>query len=654
MKNLRPLILLLCVFWVVFDARAEEDIFEFFEAEARVSQVVTASRVPLSVQQTPATVYVISGKEIEAVGAQTLWDVLRVVPGVDVMATRTFYGEVSIRGLNKALNNRTLVQVDGRTVLNGLFDTVYWEGIPVMLTEIDRIEVVLGPSSALYGANAVNGVINIITKTPDQLKGGKVHYRFGEFQTHLASAVYGNRSGNISYKMGAGFRRTHQFENPDLEASDVQKVNGWVGYDNGLGIKLHLSGGYANHMTQFATGGSNPPQLNGYTSFLRADVQYQSTRLRAFWNRGRPRVRDFSPTEIFFNPNIYDVQVEHTFRYNKNLQWVLGGSYRRSVMASNIYVRPRVVQNDWAMFGEGVWVLHDMWSVVGSGRVDHNPNTGWVCSPKGSVIFLPDPRHAFRFSIGTSFRNPTLTEANLDIIQKINIRFPIDVSLRAVGNVQTDPENLYLYELAYTGKFDKVHFKATGFHYHLKDMISTPDLILVEEALPEAVLLQATFGNLSGDTQSWGGELSAEVLMSKSTKGFANYAYQRITGTLDAVMPIEGGPRHKLNLGIQTQKSGWKLAAWVHWVDRISFYAIDVQNILVSQEPDVTDIPAYWLLNGRVSYDISKTGLSVGVEGFNLLNRRHFQIAGGGGQDVLDANGERLLRRVNATVTYQF
>jgi len=558
-----------------------DDIFDFFETEAQVSQWVTASRIPLSVQQTPATIYVVTGEEIENMGAQTLWDVLRTVPGVDVMTTRSFYGEVSIRGLNKYLNNRTLVQVDGRTVLNGLFDAVYWEGIPVVMAEIDRIEVVLGPASALYGANAVNGVINIVTKTPDQLKTGHLQYRLGEYQTHLGSAVFGTRQGKWSYKTSVGLRRTNQFENPDLEASDVRKINGYLGYDHDSGLHVRFSGGHADHKTEFATGGSGPPVIDGYNSFFRADAHWHNTQLRAFWNRGRPKILNFSSTEITLNPDIYDAQIEHSFTQSKTVRGVVGICYRRSIIESNIYVRPKITQNDWAMFGEGVWLMHNRWSLVVSGRADYNQRAGWMMSPKGSLIFLATPNHTLRASAGTSFRNPTMTEANIDIFQKIDIPFPIDVQLQAVGNPQTVPEKLRLYELAYSGTFDHLVFKATGFHYQLKKMISTPDFVLVEEALPQEILLRATFGNLSGKTKAWGGELSGEYSFLKHAKGFLNYSYQHITGTLDAIMPLNGGARHKVNLGIQTQQSGWAVAAWVHWVDETSYYTVNIQKLLL-------------------------------------------------------------------------
>ena len=149
---------------VVSLSRADStEVFEFFGAEAKV---VSASLEPQAIQRAPATVYVLSQDDIRASGAETLWDALRSVPGVDVMATRAHYGEVSVRGMNKPFSNRTLVLLDGKSVLNGYFDFVNWESIPVSIDEIDRIEVVEGPASALYGANAINGVINIITKRP--------------------------------------------------------------------------------------------------------------------------------------------------------------------------------------------------------------------------------------------------------------------------------------------------------------------------------------------------------------------------------------------------------------------------------------------------------------------------------------------------------
>ncbi len=179
-------------------AYSGEEVFDFFAEEARVT---TASRQPTTLQDAPATMHVVTAQDIQDAGAQTIWDALRMVPGVDVMIVQTFQGEVGIRGMNKALNNRVLVLLDNKPILSGYFERVNWEYLPVGLAEIDRIEVVLGPVSALYGPNAISGVINVITKTPEQISHGVVQVMAGDYRTLLGNAVFGMQSENLSGKM---------------------------------------------------------------------------------------------------------------------------------------------------------------------------------------------------------------------------------------------------------------------------------------------------------------------------------------------------------------------------------------------------------------------------------------------------------------------
>src|SRR5947209_7628332 len=140
---------------------AAEDFLNFYKEEAAV---VSASLRPQPAKQTPATVYVITQQDLKDSGATTFWDALRSVPGVDVVQYRTGQAEVGIRGLVLPFHNRVLVEMDGRSVLEGVFDHLLWESLPITMDQIDRIEVVEGPSSAISGANAVSGVINIISK----------------------------------------------------------------------------------------------------------------------------------------------------------------------------------------------------------------------------------------------------------------------------------------------------------------------------------------------------------------------------------------------------------------------------------------------------------------------------------------------------------
>src|SRR5882724_4779476 len=266
------------------------DAFQFFQEEAKV---VTASRIPESRQKAAATTYVVTREDIQASGAQNIWDLLRSVPGVDVMQTRTDQAEVSIRGLNQPLNNRTLILLDGKTVLNGFFDFVTWESIPVTLDQIDRIEVVEGPASAVYGANAVNGVINIITKTPEQLQGGQLRYTTGERNDHLGSFVYGHQEEHLGYRLGGGWHSLNQYQDAGQFASEAGKFNSLLNYRFSPDSELSASGGVTNLNTQTTTGGAGTAFDKGISSFARLDYRHTDTNIRTFWNHGRTTFEDF-------------------------------------------------------------------------------------------------------------------------------------------------------------------------------------------------------------------------------------------------------------------------------------------------------------------------------------------------------------------------
>lgn len=392
------------------------DVFEFFAAEA---QVVTAARRPGTLRRAPATVYVVTREDIAASGAQTLWDALRGVPGVDVMSARTAHGEVSVRGLNRLQNNRTLVLLDGKTVLNGFFDYVVWEEIPVTLEEIDRIEIVEGPASALYGANAVNGVINIITRTPQQLNGGLASGAVGERQTLFGSLLYGDSRRPTSYKIGAGWRTANRFEDAGQRAARVLKAHLSLGRELTADSQLRLSGGIAGSKVQISTaGGAGLALVDGASGFLRADYNRGPTQIRAFWNWGRGTWKDFT---FFDEPDTdydtYDVTLERALEPSSRNELIMGGSYRHNAMHTNMFPNERIDQDLWALFFEDTWRSAPFLTIVVSGRLDRHPLTGEVFSPRLSAIYHPGDRHVFRLSTSTAFRNPTLTENYVEASQ---------------------------------------------------------------------------------------------------------------------------------------------------------------------------------------------------------------------------------------------
>lgn len=633
----------------------DEESFLFME----IPVVVTASHQPQEVSKAPATTYVLTAEDIKASGALSVADALRQVPGVDVMAVRTGDPQISIRGLNHSMANNTLVLLDGKTVLMGYFDTMIWETLPVTLDEIDRIEVVAGPASALYGANAVNGVINIITKTPEQLKGGKVRLTGGERKTRMGSVVYGKRTGRWDYKFGAGWNSINQFEDASLLSSNANKFHALAGYQMGDKTNMSVSGGFSNINTQTNISGIGIPYLDGPAGFLRTDFVHNDTKVRAFWNHSTLYLRDFA---MFENPDMnsddYNVNIAQSLRLFPANDLVLGGEYIKKTMHSSLLASRS--QDLWATFIEDNWDFQDHWTLVISGRMDHHPLTGISFSPRGSLICSPAAAHTFRVSGGTSFKDPSLIENYLEL----NVPVPnaggsaipnppyTQIESRYNGNKDLRPARLAAMEVAHNGDFGRVRTTVVGFHYRLKNMIDTTPVVPVSMAPPPPVYsLQSTYFN-HGEASAWGGEFGANILLSRVVTVFANYSYQSIRFKV----PSEPAgrisqPKHKVNGGVRFKRNGFTSSAWVDWVDK-TFWNASAAGV----SPRIAKLEDYALLNAYAGYAFwgNLRDLEIGLSAFNVGDHRHYEILPSQGPTEPGQLGEIVRSRIAVTLSYRF
>ena len=619
------------------------DDFSFFQKEG---SVVTASRRPSTAALAPATVYVVTSEDIHDSGAQTLWDALRTVPGVDVMSERTSGADVGIRGLNGPLNNRVLVLLDGKTVLNGFYDFTDWETIPVTLEEVDRIEVVEGPSSALYGANAVNGVINIITKTPEQLKGGVVSYTGGERNTQIGTALIGDVKGAQAYMLDLGWRSTNMFSDANAQASGVGKAHGFWSLDLPDDAKWSVSGGVSRHDVDISDG---PSFDDGETGFLRTDLKRDGTSVRFFWNWGHTSFRDYPLIPVDLNDNTYDFSLEQALDLPFDNGLTAGASWRRNTATSDLFAPGERVQDLYAMYFEDTWRPAERWSVVASGRADHHPLAGWSLSPRGSVIYAFAPEQSARFTASSAFRDPTLYEDYVDIFED----FPISVSsfttLRV--NIQSNPalrpERIQFLETAYRGGFDRFNVGATGFVYRLTDgIIAQPPT----ETLTPPVA-EVTDGLINGgETKAIGGELAAEFRILSGLSSFANYSYECLFNQLAQQTSARSAPRNKVNAGLKYKRQGWTFDVSGDWVDKT--YWSDGTSPTNSVYDEV---PSYVMLNVGVGYRFTGrwSGLELAASGFNIADRHYEtlprQSSGAPGQE-----GEIIASRWSGTMSYRF
>ncbi len=185
-------------------------------------QVVTETKEPEQVWKTPSAIYVLTGEEIRRSGVTTIPDALRLVPGVNVARVN---GDrnwvVAIRGLGDQYSKYVLVMIDGRSIYNPLFGGVFWTIDNVMLEDIDRIEVIRGPGGTIWGTDAVNGVINIITKSSENTHGVLASSGGGNVDQNTEDSRYGGARGKINFRANAfGFIRSPEFHQDGQPAYD--------------------------------------------------------------------------------------------------------------------------------------------------------------------------------------------------------------------------------------------------------------------------------------------------------------------------------------------------------------------------------------------------------------------------------------------------
>jgi iron complex outermembrane receptor protein len=198
------------------------DAMELIKEEESVS---IAARYEQPISQAPSNVYVITDEDIRQSGAIDIPTILRRIPGMEVMQMNGAEFNVSVRGDNQADANKLLVMVDGRVIYNDVQGTVNWKLLPVTLPEIKRIEVLKGPASAVWGFNAFDGVVNIITKSPEEMKGTTLQFGGGSYGTIMASAIQAGTVDKFGYRLSVGHNQNASWSNSNALAFRDNLVN---------------------------------------------------------------------------------------------------------------------------------------------------------------------------------------------------------------------------------------------------------------------------------------------------------------------------------------------------------------------------------------------------------------------------------------------
>jgi iron complex outermembrane receptor protein len=205
------------------------ELFELSLEELLNVEVTSVSKQRQALSDSPAAIYVISNEDLNRSGVTSIPEALRSVPGLHVAQIDSQKWAISSRGFNGRYNNKLLVLMDGRTLYSPEFSGVYWEVQDTLITDIDRIEIIRGPSAAIWGANAVNGVINIITKHTSQTKGSYAELGTGDYEKGFGGVRYGGSLTNNTTARAyiKGFNRDSlQYQKNDIGSQQQHLLNG--------------------------------------------------------------------------------------------------------------------------------------------------------------------------------------------------------------------------------------------------------------------------------------------------------------------------------------------------------------------------------------------------------------------------------------------
>jgi len=457
-----------------------------FISEAYNRVVVTASRYGQEPIDSPSTITVLTNEDIRLSGVTNIPDLLRRVVGAEVMSQAAGHSDVSIRGFNRELANKVLILIDGRSTYLDFIGSTIWASLPISLEEVERIEVIRGPGSAVYGANAVTGVINIITRTPGE-GSNIVKVSTGQPGLIQGTAIVTGRKDKTSYRFSAGVDRQGRwskdydadaFESRDAFGTDDDlgleafRANGRldVSFDNGF---ASVSGGWSNAFGEFYNiGVLGDYGIDVQHFYGRGDVAYGPVHLRAFWNSIDGAVGPWTEAKDAaqsvnsgLDSDTIDLELESSGELQTGpiMHRVNGGiGFRYKSIANFAFLGQDfdeegifIVENHANAFLNEEATINKVKLVV-SLRADKDPKLplSQTLSPRGSAILRVREDTSVRVTGGTAFRAPNMVERymNFDLPTGRDGAF-----IRDFGDETLSPERIVTAELG-------LHDESSLFH----------------------------------------------------------------------------------------------------------------------------------------------------------------------------------------------
>jgi iron complex outermembrane receptor protein len=513
-------------------------------------EVTSASKKEQKLSRVAAAIYVITQEDIRRSGATNIPDVLRMVPGLDVAQINANTWAISARGFNEQFSTKLLVMIDGRSVYTPTFGGVYWDTIDVPLEDIERIEVVRGPGGTVWGVNAVNGVINIITKASSATRGGLVVAGGGNVAEEFGTLQYGwGPDEKTDYRAYVKYMNVDH--SPGLEGGSAG--DGWDMVRGGFRVDSPLSADDKLTMEGNAYGGQEGQGVLGlvpgtvtaeFGTLGGADVE-------AFWNH-KSSETSASTLQVSFDRyehkvpfkddrNTLDVSFQDYFSWGERQAVIWGAEYRFTNHDSNsAAVSYAPSDNTRQLFStflqdEIAVIPSRLYFTVGT-RLEHNEYNDFDLLPSARMAWQPDSKNTLWIAISRAERTPS----SGDIADEVNggeTSGPGGVPIQIVlnGNPNFKNETLLAYEVGYRAAVtNSFSVDVSGYFNIYKDLrtLETGALTMVSTPAPAHYLLPLTIDNeMHGE--SHGLEIAGNWKPTARWTIKGGYAFEQVDVRLD-------------------------------------------------------------------------------------------------------------------------
>ncbi|MGE0754499.1 MAG: TonB-dependent receptor plug domain-containing protein [Alphaproteobacteria bacterium] len=634
-----------------------DDLLDLSLEELSNISVTSVSKTEEKADQAAAAIYVITQEDIRRSGATAIPELLRMVPGVTVTRAGSHDWTVTARGFNGQFSNKLLVLIDGRTIYSPLFSGVVWDVQDTVMEDIDRIEVIRGPGATLWGANAVNGVINIITKSAKDTEGTYASFAAGNQVRAIGAVRHGVR---VDEDTNVRVYAKHSDYDSEFALNGSTANDDWKRSQAGFRMDSKLSNGDTLNVQgdAYTIDEDLPytiPNIGGapsYTSTVEGAIASGANLLTRWETETHPDSHvslqayvdhTFYKTTYFNDEtNTLDIDFQQVWTGWERQEVVWGAGYRfinsENDPSSQQYSLVPATRNDSlfnAFVQDKITILPDEVYVTIGSKFEHNDYSGNEIQPSVRVSWFPAENQTVWASVSHAVHTPNRFTDDGNLILTIIPPGGLPTILYSAGNHGLESEELTSYEIGYRIQpTETTSLDVAAFYFDYDDIFAATTGTAVVSGGAINVPVYATNTN---EARSVGVEVAGKWNISKDWQTAGSYSYidEVFSNKFDIATPFAGRtPKHQFNVrSTYLFSDSVEMTNALYFVDHLNGGAV---------------VNEYYRFDTRISYNVME-GVELSLIGQNLLDDRHQEFVPFGFKNTAEIG-----RSVYGKVTLRF